>query len=189
MFSGGQSGWAKPDPRAWTGLSMVVGQGGCGPPRVARGHGPATRRPAFDGRLPIDRPGQVCWADKITEEASEGRGGRRGASTRLSAKFYLGPRCNHGPRRSCVRKNAAHKAKRMTVTRRADRSGPGRTGDKGGLAAQRDGEATIGSARIGTGCSGGSRVSAETRARCRALGRGMCRNIGSDDATHAGASP
>ena len=32
--------------------------------RRSRGHGPATRRPSLDGRLPIDRAGQVCWADK-----------------------------------------------------------------------------------------------------------------------------
>ena len=44
------------------GEAMLFDRGGAAR-RRSRGHGPALRRPALVGRLPIDWAGQVCWAD------------------------------------------------------------------------------------------------------------------------------
>ena len=55
--------------------------------RRSQGHGPATRRPALVGRLPIDRAGQVCWADKPNWKTSTALERSGGAGVR----FILDP--------------------------------------------------------------------------------------------------
>ena len=66
--------------------------------RHARGHGPPGRR-RRRRRLPIDRPGQVCWADQKEMKCRRGRGERGPARVDPQSRplIQIGTRGQRGP--------------------------------------------------------------------------------------------